>query len=137
MEVKKNCMTHRVRYSEIDGHGIVYNSHYLEWFEMGRTELLRSTGMSYKVFLEQGISLPVIEAYVKYHRPIFYDEIVNIQTFVKEPPRATIKIHCEIIVDDELRANGYTVHAFIKNNVKPTRPPKEFVQRIISNTKSD
>ena len=136
-EVKKHSITHRVRYFEIDGLGVAYNSRYLEWFEMGRTELLRSTGMNYKEFVEKGISLPVTEAYVKYHRPVFYDELVTIQTFVTEPPGVTIKIHCEIIVDDELRAGGYTVHAFINNNMKPIRPPKEFVQRLMGIIESD
>ena len=56
----------RVRYADTDQMQFVYNGKYLEFFEVGRTELLRSTGLSYKVVEKEGYQLPLVEAHLKY-----------------------------------------------------------------------
>ena len=57
-------LTLRVRYSETDQMGTFYNSRALEWFEVGRTEIMRAKGMTYVEWEKQGYMLPLVEAHV-------------------------------------------------------------------------
>ncbi|MFT5248034.1 MAG: acyl-CoA thioester hydrolase, partial [Gammaproteobacteria bacterium] len=63
----------RVRYGETDQMGYVYYGNYALYYEVGRVELLRDLGTSYKDLEEQGIMLPVMDLSVKYLKPAFYD----------------------------------------------------------------
>ena len=66
--------TLRVRYAETDRMGVVYHANYLVWFEVGRTDLLRGLGWTYREMEESGVMLPVIEAHCEYRRPARYDD---------------------------------------------------------------
>src|SRR5438128_10502665 len=70
----------RVRYAETDKMGVVYYANYLVWFEVGRADLLRSLGWSYREMELAGVSLPVIEAHCTYQRPARYDDEIDIRT---------------------------------------------------------
>ena len=70
----------RVRYAETDQMGVVYYANYFVWFEVARTDLLRSLGWSYREMEEAGVSLPVIEAHCEYSRPARYDDELEIRT---------------------------------------------------------
>ncbi len=59
--------------------GVVYYANYFVWFEVGRTDLLRSLGWSYREMESSGVSLPVIEAHCEYHRPAKYDDELEIK----------------------------------------------------------
>ena len=72
--------TLRVRYAETDKMGVVYYANYLVWFEVGRADLLRSLGWSYREMEAAGISLPVIEAHCQYLRPARYDDEIEVKT---------------------------------------------------------
>jgi acyl-CoA thioester hydrolase len=123
----------RVRYADTDQMQFVYNGKYLEYFEVGRTEMLREIGLPYNVLEKNGYQLPVLEAYVKYKSPAYYDEVLIIKSTLKEYPALKIKIDYEIIKKDnnELVAEGYTVHAFInKENKKISRPPGFFLEVV-------
>ena len=72
--------TLRVRYAETDKMGVVYYANYLVWFEVGRADLLRSLGWSYREMEIAGISLPVIEAHCTYLRPARYDDEIEVRT---------------------------------------------------------
>ena len=63
----------RVRYAETDQMGVVYYANYFVWFEIGRTELLRTLGWTYREMEASGYALPVITASCEYHRPARYD----------------------------------------------------------------
>ena len=103
----------RVRYSEIDRLGTFYNSRALEWFEVGRTELLRSLGMPYPQMEAQGVCLPLITAHVDYHRRAGYDERLRIATRLAAEGRARLRFDVAITHADAGHpvASGYTVHA--------------------------
>jgi acyl-CoA thioester hydrolase len=119
----------RVRYADTDKMGVTYYSKYLEWFEVGRTELLREIGMPYSLMEKDGIALPVIEVYCRYHAAAVYDQLVRIVSAVKELPRATIRIQYQIYNENEdLLVEGYTIHSFIGNGGRPVRPPKSFLE---------
>lgn len=121
----------RVRYADTDQMGVVYHTKYLEWFEVGRTELLRDLGIPYSRMEEEGIGLPVIEAHCLYKRGAVYDQLLLIISRLKELPRATVRIDYEIFNEDrDLLVSGYTVHIFLGKIGRPIKPPKSFMQVI-------
>ena len=74
----------RVRYAETDKMGVVYHSHYLIWCELGRTDHIRESGMSYREMEEGGILLAVAEASVRYRSPARYDDLVRVDTTLSD-----------------------------------------------------
>jgi len=132
----KHISTIRVRYADTDKMQFVYNGKYLEYFEVGRTELLRSLGLPYSVVENNGYQLPVIEASVKYKSPAFYDDLLEIESTVTELPNPKFRIHYVIrkveSPNKEIVAEGFTDHLFIKTETKrPTRPPKFYMDIIL------
>lgn len=123
--------TIRVRYAETDQMRGVYNGRYLEYFEIGRTELMRSLGMTYREFEEAGFFLPVIEAYAKYIRQVQYDDEIEVVATLKETPGARLKIEYEIFRGAEKMTEGFTVHSFVDAGTgKPVRAPKMFLEML-------
>ena len=123
----------RVRYADTDQMHFVYNGKYLEYFEVGRTEMLRDIGLPYDVIEKEGFLLPVLEAYVKYKLPAYYDDVLVVKSFLKKNPDLKVHIDYEILRKNstDLIAEGFTIHAFInKGNKKVTRPPDFFVKAI-------
>ena len=121
----------RVRYADTDQMKVVYHGRYLEYFEVGRAELIRSLGLPYSELETRGILLPVIEAFAKYRKPARYDDLLSIEALVSELPTSTLKIHYQVYRNDEKDpiAEGYTIHSFLNVAAgKPTRPPSYFMQ---------
>lgn len=117
----------RVRYADTDQMGVVYHSRYFEWFEWGRAELMRKLGIPYKTLEEQGVFMPVIEAYCRYRLPARYDDELKVKVMIRECPQAKLKVEYLILKDGGLVGEGYTVHAFLNRQGSPRRPPKNFV----------
>ena len=129
----KHTTSIRVRYADTDKMQFVYNGKYLEYFEVGRTELLRSKGLPYSEVENQGYQLPLIEAGVKYHSPGKYDDVLLIEATVKE--LFTPKVHIEYKItreeSGELIAEGFTTHIFIRTDTKKAvKPPKVYVDAL-------
>ena len=80
----------RVRYAETDRMGYVYYGNYATYFEVARVESLRTMGMTYKEMEDQGIILPVLEYYIKFIKPAFYDDLLTIKTTIPTLPTARI-----------------------------------------------
>jgi acyl-CoA thioester hydrolase len=119
----------RVRYADTDKMGIVYNGNYLTYFEIGRTELLRSLGMPYAVLEEQGFQLPVIEAHIEYKLPAEYDDLLSVKATCKMERGILLYINYEITKDDKLLTIGHTIHPFMNIITgKPIRPPQSFLE---------
>lgn len=118
----------RVRYADTDKMQVVYNGKYVEYFEIGRTELLREAGLPYKSIEERGYQLPVIETKIRHLKPAFYDDLLEIEASVKEPPKP--KIHIDYIIkkieNGDIVAEGYTEHAFISMATKRAVKPPQF-----------
>ncbi len=70
----------RVRYGETDQMNYLYYGNYALYYEVGRTESLRSLGFTYKSLEESGIMLPVVKLESEYFRPAFYDDLITIKT---------------------------------------------------------
>lgn len=109
----------RVRYAEVDRMKIVYHSNYIIWLELGRTEFLRSLGYTYSDMEEEGIWLPVVQADVKYKFPAFYDDEVTVETRIDELGKAKITFGYRIFCGDRLLSEGFTVHAFTNDDLRP------------------
>ena len=120
----------RVRYAETDKLGIAYNGHYLTWFEVGRTELLRNFGMTYEELERGGFHFPLNEAGIKYLKPACYDDVLTIVSTVVNKPGVRVRIEYEIRKDGEVIATGFTEHAFTDDNLKPVRPPKTIREKL-------
>jgi acyl-CoA thioester hydrolase len=120
----------RVRYSETDQMGTFYNSRALEWFECGRTELMRNRLlMSYTVLEEKGVFLPLVEAHLEFQGGARYDDLLSITSTAELQGRARLRFDVEITQNGTGRpvVRGYTVHAFTDTRGKPIRPPEWFV----------
>jgi len=122
----------RVRYADTDKMGVVYNGNYLTFFEVGRTELIRSLGMTYRDFENAGFLLPLIESHVNYKNSAFYDDILEVKATVDFTEiKASLKFEYEVTVEDKLIATGWTVHTYVrKDEMKPIRPPKIMIDLI-------
>ena len=115
----------RVRYAETDTMGVVYYANYLIWFEVGRTDLLRGTGWSYREMEREGFSLPVIEAHCEYRQPARYDDVLEVRTtgVMVSPVRLRFDYEVGRPADDAVLATGHTVHATLGRDGRPCRLP--------------
>jgi acyl-CoA thioester hydrolase len=121
----------RVRYSETDQMGTFYNSRALEWFECGRTELMRrKLGLSYAELEAKGVFLPLVEAHLDYLGGARYDDLLDVASTAAPAGRARIRFDVQISQHANARpvVRGYTVHAFTGSDGKPIRPPAWFLE---------
>ena len=116
----------RVRYAETDKMGVVYYANYLVWFEVGRADLLRSLGWTYRDMELTGVSLPVIEAHCTYQRPARYDDEIEIRTTGRMLSPVRMEFEYEVIrtADQAVAATGKTVHAALDASGRPCRLPE-------------
>lgn len=123
----------RVRYGDTDPMGWVYYGNYLRWFEIGRAEMMRSFGRSYRqVEDEDGVLLPVLDARCRYFRGARYDELVTIETGVLDVGRASLRFGYRVLGQDGARcAVGYTEHCTTDRTARPVRPPAS-VTRLLA-----
>ena len=80
----------RVRYCECDPMGVVHHTVYPVWFEMGRTELLRATGRTYRALEEAGVFLAVVRLDVRYRAPARYDDLLTLHTTIERVTRVKL-----------------------------------------------
>ena len=80
----------RVRYAETDTMGVVYHANYLAWCEVGRTDLIRASGKSYREMEEAGVALAVADASLRYHAPARYDDVVRVITTLSDVRSRTV-----------------------------------------------
>jgi len=93
----ENTVLFRVRYSETDQMGTFYNSRALEWFECGRTELLRTMGLPYAEMERRGVFLPVVEAHVEYRGRARYDDLLKMTSRGSLVGKARLQVDVEIV----------------------------------------
>ena len=122
----------RVRYAETDQMGVVHHSTYLLYFEIGRTELLRQLGTTYRKMEDEGVMLPVISVYCDFIGPARYDDELTVKTYLKRIPGVKIHFEYEVYNSGNLICNGHSVLAFTNAVTrKPMKPPLWF-QKLIS-----
>jgi acyl-CoA thioester hydrolase len=99
-------ITIRVRYAETDRMGLLHHANYLVYFEQGRTELLRSSGLAYKDLEDQGYLLVLTKIEVRYRSPARYDDILTLRTTVVRTTAVRIDHKYELLRDGILVAEG-------------------------------
>lgn len=115
----------RVRYQETYNMGVVYYANYLVWFEVARTEYLRSMGLVYRYLEEKGYYLMVASISCQYKSPAKYDDVVKAETWIAEMKNSSLKFGYKLSVDGRLVATGDSVHVFTNSKGKPVRMPEE------------
>lgn len=123
----KNLIEHRVRYSDTDHFGVVYYARYLDWFEAGRTEILRDKGITYSELEAKGLFAPVVEIKVNYKKPARYDDITIVETSVESIGNSSIKFNYKVFdkKTKELLAEAYTINVFVDKALKSVRIPDD------------
>ena len=116
------------RYAETDQMGIVHHSVYPIWFEVGRTDFIKLTGMSYTELEESGVMLPLASLECKYILPIKYEDEVIIETTIVSVKAAKIEFQYRVLRGNQVCSEGGTVHAFVYSktfrpiNIKKINP---------------
>lgn len=122
----------RVRYADTDQMGYVYNGNYATYYEVGRTEALRSLGMTYKSMEEDGVMLPVLEMKSKFFKPVKYDELITLKVTITDKPGVRILFKYDIYNENNEHVHtGETTMVFVdiqKN--KPCLPPASFANKL-------
>jgi acyl-CoA thioester hydrolase len=113
----------RVRYQETDAQGIVHHANYLNYFEIGRIEMLRAGNASYKAIEEDGIMLVVSEAKVNFHKPAHYDDLLHLTTTLERARGVRIRHRYRLRRGNEVLVEGYTIVASVSKSGKVVRLP--------------
>ena len=121
----------RVRYAETDQMGVVYHSNHLIWFEVGRVELMRQMGFTYRdMERDDGRFIAVAEATCRYRAPVFYDEEVIVRTRLKTVRESVIIFSYELTRADNgtLLAEGETTHIVTDSSMKIAVLPEKYLR---------
>jgi len=121
----------RVRYAETDQMGVVYHSNHFIWFEVGRVELLRQLGFSYKEMeTADGCFIAVADARCRYRAPVHYDDEVIVRTCLKQVREKVIHFGYELLRADSgaVLAEGETTHIVADAQMKPRRLPQKYME---------
>lgn len=120
---------YRVIYGDTDCGGVMYYANYLRLFEMGRTELIRKKGLSYREIEKNWqIILPVVEVYAKYKASARYDDLLLIKTKLQEVKPLKLTFIYEIFRENKLLVEGQTIHLPINPEGKIVRLPPEILK---------
>jgi len=118
----------RVRYQETDGQRRLHHANYFTYFEMGRTEMLRARGATYRQFEDAGLMMVVSEATCRYRAPAAYDDLLTLRTWVEQMGGASIKHGYEVIREGVIIATGATVVVCVDAEGKVRRLPDWLVE---------
>lgn len=130
--------TYRVIYGDTDQMGVMYYGNYARVFEMGRTELFRNAGLTYKELEAHGVYLPVAEYTCRYHESAQYDDMLVIETWLDASFRSGMKFEYNLRrqSDSKKLASGHTIHPCVSKEGKVIRPPaflKELIEELFPN----
>ena len=120
----------RVRYAETDQMGMVYHSNHFIWFEVGRVELLRQMGFSYRdMESKDNCFIAVVEATCRYRAPVRYDEEVLVRTRLKSARDSMVHFGYELVrlSDGALLAEGETTHIVTDAQMKIAVLPDKYL----------
>jgi len=113
----------RVRYAETDRMGLLHHANYFVYFEMGRTELLRQRGLTYREVEDAGHYLVIVDIGCKFKRPAYYDDLLVVKTSVEKVTHVKIVHKYELFRDGTLLAEGHSTLACVDRDGKPQALP--------------
>lgn len=120
----------RVRYAETDQMGVVYHANYFVWFEIGRVELLRQLGFSYRdMEKDEGCFIAVADARCRYKAPARYDDELIVRTHLKNVRESVLHFGYKLLKDgsDEILAEGETTHVVTNSQMKVSVLPEKYL----------
>jgi len=115
----------RVRYAECDPMGFLHHSKYFEYFEMGRTELLRASGLRYRDLEARGVLFVVVKIDCRFRRPAQYDDLLTLQVSITRQSRARIDHEYKLYRDGLLLCEASTILACINREGQPIPIPED------------
>jgi acyl-CoA thioester hydrolase len=121
----------RVRYAETDQMGVVYHANHFVWFEVGRVELLRQLGFSYREMeAQEHCFIAVVDARCRYRAPARYDDEIVVRTYLKNVRESLIHFAYELLraSDGTLLAEGETTHIVTDRNMKTVTIPEKYIK---------
>ena len=121
----------RVRYAETDQMGVVYHANHFVWFEVGRVELLRQLGFSYRDMEENdGCFIAVVDARCRYKTPARYDDEVIVRTHLRNVRESLVHFVYELVrvSDGMLLAEGETTHIVTDADMRTRTIPEKYMQ---------
>jgi acyl-CoA thioester hydrolase len=120
----------RVRYAETDQMGVVYHSNYFIWFEVGRVELMRQLGVSYREMEQEGCLIAVVDAHCRYKSPARYDDELIVRTHLKNVRESLVHFSYELLRSGEeaVLAEGDTTHIVIDRQMNVVPLPERYIE---------
>ena len=120
----------RVRYAETDQMGVVYHANHFIWFEIGRVDLMRQLGFTYRdMERDHGCFIPVVDARCRYKAPARYDDEIIVRTHLKNVRDSVIHFGYELVrADGELLAEGETTHMILDAKMKVVSLPANILK---------
>jgi acyl-CoA thioester hydrolase len=124
MSIDSHETTVRVRYAETDRMGLLHHANYFVLFEIGRTELLRARGLSYRELEDAGHLLVIIDLGCKFKKPAYYDDLLTIRTTVVRVTHVKIVHKYEVLRDGAQLAEGHSTLACVDRDGRPQALPE-------------
>ena len=124
----------RIHYALTDQMGVVYHGHYAQFYEIGRTEALRSLGLTYKEVEALGVIMPVTEIHSRFLRPALYDDLITVITTVKElPAHHKITFHSEIYNEKNelLNVGDVSLYFMDSKTMKRCEMPLQIKEKLV------
>lgn len=124
----------RVRYAETDQMNVVYHAHYVTYFEVARTEAIRSLGFTYREMEAMGVEMPVTELNIRYLRPAHYDDLLTVKTQLRTlPEKHHIDFYQEIFNEQgKLITSGKVTLFFLdKATKKRSKMPEVLREKLV------
>ena len=119
----------RVRYAETDKMKVVYHSNFIVWFEVGRVELLRKLGFSYRdMEIEDDCHIAVVDVRCRYKSPAYYDDEIVVRTYLKNLRGSFLVFSYEVVrtQDGVMLAKGETAHIVVNSKMEKTVLPEKY-----------
>jgi len=124
----------RVRYAETDQMGVVYHSNYVIWFEVGRVEMLRQLGFTYRDMEQQDEThIAVVDLRCRYKVPARYDDLICVRTRLLNVRESLLRFGYEVVrdTDELLLAEGETVHLVVDAQLKRMKLPEKYLSAFL------
>lgn len=123
MQTREHEIEIRVRYPEADPGGYLHHANYFIYFEMGRTELLRSNGRNYRDMEAAGHFVVVVKTECRFHRPARYDDLLRLRTSIARVRAASIEHDYHLFRGQELLAEARVTLCCVDREGQPQRLP--------------
>jgi acyl-CoA thioester hydrolase len=122
----------RVRYAEVDAQGVVFNAHYLAWFDMNMTELWRAAFGSYQAALDRGIDMVVVTAELTYRSSARFDELVDLEVSVSVMGNTSLTTAHAVRRDGQLLVSGTLRHVIVDTRTMTKIPIPEWARAALA-----